>query len=73
MVTKEELKKEVDRLPDSLLEEVFTLLKRLVLQKKAGPEEHNWVKWKQSLDKFTPDFMDKREQSTHQTRESFDS
>lgn len=73
MVTKEELKKEVDRLPESLLDEVYALLKRLVLQKKAGTEEYNWTKWKQSLDKFTPDFMDSREQSTHQTRESFDS
>lgn len=73
MVTKEELKKEVDRLPESLLEEVYVLLKRLVLQKKAGTEENNWTKWKQGLDKFTPDFMDNREQSTHQTRESFDS
>lgn len=71
MVTKEELKKEVDKLPESLLEEVYVLLKRLVLQKKAGTEENNWTKWKQSLDKFTPDFMDNREQSTHQIRESF--
>lgn len=73
MVTKEELKKEVDRLPESLLEEVYILLKRLVLQENAGTEENNWTKWKQSLDKFTPDFMDNREQATHQTRESFDS
>ncbi|MBX2965047.1 MAG: hypothetical protein KF845_02790 [Cyclobacteriaceae bacterium] len=73
MVTKEELKKEVDKLPDSLLEEVYTLLKRLALQKKASAGENNWTKWKHSLDKFTPDFMDNREQFTHQTRESFDS
>lgn len=73
MVTKEELKREVDKLPDSLLEEVYVLLKRLVLQKKAGSEENKWKKWKQSLDKFTPDFMDNRERSSHQTRESFDS
>lgn len=73
MVTKEELKKEVDRLPESLLEEVYILLKRLVLQENAGTEENSWTKWKQSLDKFTPDFMDNREQATHQTRESFDS
>lgn len=73
MVTKEELKKEVDKLPESLLEEVYTLLKRLLLQKKTAAPENNWTKWKHSLDKFTPDFMDTREQSTHQTRESLDS
>jgi hypothetical protein len=73
MVTKEELKKEVDRLPESLLEEVYALLKRFVLQKKTGADENNWTTWKLSLGKFTPDFMNNREQSTHQTRESFDS
>ncbi len=73
MVTKEELKKEVDKLPESLLEEVYVLLKRLLLQKNAWTEENNWTKWKQSLDKFTPDFMDNCDQPTHQTRESFDS
>lgn len=61
MVTKDELKKEVDMLPESLLEEVYVLLKRLVLQRKSGAGENSWAKWKQSLDKFTPDFMDDRE------------
>ncbi len=73
MVTKEELKKEVERLPESLLEEVYVLLKRFVLQKRAEAEENNWTKWKENLNKFTPDFMENLEQSTHQTRESFDS
>jgi hypothetical protein len=34
MITKEELKNEVDKLPDNLLEEVHELLKRAMLQKK---------------------------------------
>jgi hypothetical protein len=35
MITKEELKKEVDRLPENLLEEVYSLLKRLTQAKKT--------------------------------------
>jgi hypothetical protein len=73
MVTKEELKREVDRLPESLLEEVYTLLKRLMLQRKSVAAENSWAKWKHNLDKFTPDFMDNREQPFRQARESFDS
>lgn len=34
MVTKEVIKREVDKLPESLLEEVYRLLKRVVDQKK---------------------------------------
>lgn len=71
MVTKEELKKEVDRLPDNVLEEVYTLLKRILYRKVAG--ENSWAAWNHNLDKFTPDFMNNHEQSAHQTRESFDS
>ncbi len=73
MITKEELKKEVDRLPESLLEEAYALLKRIVLQRKGSIEENTWKDWRQSLNKFSPDFMDSHEQSAHQTRESFDS
>lgn len=73
MVTKEELKKEVDRLPESLVEEVYVLLKRVLQQRKAGFDANNWGKWKHSLDKFTSDFMDNREQPSHQSRECLDS
>lgn len=74
MVTKEELKKEVDRLPESLVEEVYALLKRIVQQSKARINENNWDSWKRSLEKFTPDFMDNHEQpSPNQSRESLDS
>lgn len=34
MITKEELKKEVDKLPDSLLDEVYALLKQVIRQRK---------------------------------------
>ncbi|MEK6783608.1 MAG: hypothetical protein AABY93_18035 [Bacteroidota bacterium] len=34
MVTKEVLKREVDKLPESLLEEVYSLLKRVVERRK---------------------------------------
>lgn len=78
MITKEELKKEVDKLPESLLNEVYTLFKRIILQKKAGINSeislnNSWKEWKNSLEKFTPDFMNSRGQSSNQTRESFDS
>lgn len=32
MISKEEIKKEVDKLPENLLEEVYNLLKRIVKQ-----------------------------------------
>ena len=38
MITKEELKKEVDKLPESLLDEVYNLLK-MALQRKKGEKK----------------------------------
>jgi len=35
MITREELKNEVDKLPDSLLDQVYALLKRVVLKEKT--------------------------------------
>jgi hypothetical protein len=72
MVTKEELKKEVDRLPENLVEEVYALLKRVIQKGKEGVDTNSWAKWKHSLDKFTTDFMDSREQNSHEIRESLD-
>jgi hypothetical protein len=35
MITREQLKKEIDNLPDSLLEELYRLLKASILSKKS--------------------------------------
>lgn len=77
MITKEELKREVDKLPENLLQEAYALLKRIILQSKTetGSDinlDKSWKEWKISLEKFTPDFMEKRDQPAHQYRESFD-
>ena len=71
MISKEELKKEVDKLPEALLEEVYSLLKQ-VAQPKKSSDDGDWGKWKSNLEKFSPDFMDTRQQTTQQIRESFD-
>ncbi len=73
VITKEELKKAVDKIPDNLLDEAYALLKRVIPQKKSdGLDDHTWEAWTNSLEKFTIDFMDSREQEPHQIRESFD-
>jgi hypothetical protein len=36
MISREELKKEVDKLPENLLDEVYAFLKRVILQKKTS-------------------------------------
>lgn len=41
MITKEEIKKEVDKLPDNLLETVYKLLKSMALRHKA--EKKVWT------------------------------
>lgn len=41
MITKEEIKKEVDKLPDSLLETVYKLLKSMALRRKT--EKKVWT------------------------------
>lgn len=50
MVTKEELKKVVDRLPESLLNEVYTLLKQLTERKGKGQSQLTKRDFKGSLD-----------------------
>ena len=73
VITKEELKKAVDKIPDNLLEEAYTLLKRVIPQKKVDKQGAlEWETWKSSLEKFTTDFMDVREQTSQQIRESLD-
>ncbi len=72
MITKEELKKEVDKLPENLVEEVYTSLQQIKQQRKNQPVKDTFSKWKQNLNKFTPDFMSDRDQSFNQSRESLD-
>jgi hypothetical protein len=74
MVTKEELKKEVDKLPDSLLDEVYILLKTMLRQKNTNRDnaQEGWDSWKKNLEQFSQDFMNSRNQSSQQSRESFD-
>ncbi len=66
MVTKEQIKKEVDKIPDNLLDEAYALLKKITFQTKRI----TWKEWQNSLDKFTPDFMNSRNQPPVQIRES---
>jgi hypothetical protein len=39
MITKEELKKEVDKLPERLLDEVHAFLKEVIVQKEIQPRK----------------------------------
>lgn len=67
MITKEQVKKEVDRIPENLLGEAYTILKRLNERSRSM----NWLDWQKSLDKFSPDFMTNRIQPSQQNRDSF--
>jgi hypothetical protein len=72
MVTKEEIKKEVDKLPASLLDEVYSYLKS-VRDKNSLSEEEAKRKWKEWWDDpkttFSPDFMNERIQPPLENRE----
>ena len=73
MITKDELKKEVDKIPDNLLEEAYALLKRVNQDKnKENQGQARWNSWKKNLENFSPDFMISRDQTIIQSRESFD-
>jgi virulence-associated protein VagC len=76
MVTKEEIKREVDSLPDNLLNEVYLLLKKVSSKSEKVTAEANrlkWEKWRENLKNFSDDFMIERNQPTEQqVRESFD-
>ena len=50
MVTKELVKREVDKLPENLLEEVYRLLKRVVNQKKEKKVKLSLHDFKGQLD-----------------------
>ena len=73
MITKDELKKEVDKIPDTLLEEAYALLKRVNQGKnKENQSPARWDSWKKNLENFSADFMINRDQTIIQSRESFD-
>ena len=73
MVTKDKLKKEVDKIPDNLLEEAYALLKKVNQSKnKENRDPTRWSSWKKNLENFSTDFMINRDQTIIQSRESFD-
>jgi len=72
VITKEQIKREVDNLPESLLEEVYALLKKFVINKAHTGKRKDLKRLEDSLSKFTSDFMVERNQPNKQERESFD-
>ena len=57
MVTKEEIKKEVDNLPDNLLNEVYSYLKEVTERNSKKPMTESeirdhWEKWWKNLKNF---------------------
>ena len=53
MITKDELKKEVDKIPDSLLGEAYALLKKVNQSKnKENRDPTRWSSWKKNLENF---------------------
>ncbi len=74
MVTKEDIKKEVDNLPANLLDEVYSYLKNVsLISKKELSEEENkkrWEEWWDNLKNFSPDFMNERIQPPLEIREN---
>lgn len=71
MATKEEIKKEVDKLPANLLDEVHSYLKS-VRDKNSLSEDEARRKWKEWWDDpettFSPDFMNERVQPPLENR-----
>jgi hypothetical protein len=68
VVTKEQIKQEIDKIPENLLEEVFAWLKRITRRSKRL----TWMEWPANLGEFSPDFMNNRNQSPDQVRDSLD-
>jgi hypothetical protein len=64
MVTKEQIKKEVDNLPENLLDEVHDFLISISEKnstKESEEEKRNkWDAWWKNLEIFSPDFMNER-------------
>ena len=73
MVTKDQLKKEVEKIPDNLLEETYAFLKNLNLEdERKNQDPMYWKNWEKNLENFSPDFMSSRDQTIIHSRESFD-
>jgi hypothetical protein len=72
MVSKEILKREVDNLPDNLLDEVYALLRKILNRKSNSDSGQAIQKLKDSINKFTPDYLSDRVEVQAQKRESFD-
>ena len=72
MVTKDELKKEVGKIPDNLLEEAYDFFKNVNLEGKKKQDPMYWQNWEKNLENFSSDFMTSRDQTIIQSRESFD-
>jgi hypothetical protein len=75
MVTKEEIKREVDNLPNNLLDEVYSYLKNvsLISKKELSEEEarrkcKDW--WDDPETTASSDFMNERNQPPVQIREN---
>jgi hypothetical protein len=75
MVTKEEIKKEVDNLPANLLDEVYSYLKNVSLSNKKELSEvenrkrlEDW--WNNPETTASADFMNERNQPPVQIREN---
>jgi hypothetical protein len=58
LVTREQIKEEIEKIPDECLDEAYTLLRKITSRTKPT----TWTEWETSLEKFTPDFMDDRKQ-----------
>ena len=73
MVTKDQLKKEVEKIPDNLLEEAYAFLKNVNLEgEKKNQDPMYWKNWEKNLENFSSDFMISRDQTIIQSRESLD-
>jgi hypothetical protein len=51
MITREEIKREIDKLPDNLLEELYLQLKNAILRSKQQKPDFTIRNFKGSLDK----------------------
>lgn len=69
IASREEIKKAIDQLNDAQLEQVAVLLKSIQMQKAY---QRGWQPLMESLDKFSDDFMETREQPPLDVRESLE-